>query len=187
MPMTIESQRLIIRPLESKDIENYHELFSNPANLEFETFSPLSLEESKETLAQWMHIGKENGGQVGAMEFGIAIKDTDEIVGVISGFYQDIDSCIMEFGIAILQKCWKMGYAYEASFSFFQYVFLNTLTQRVFSSCNARNVPCINLLKKIGMQKEGHFRKSVKMPDGSYHDEAIFAILKEDFIVKYSL
>lgn len=185
--MIIESERLIIRPLENRDLKNYHELFSNPANLAFETFAPLSLEESSESLTNWMSITKEKGGQIGTIEFGINLKAIDELVGIVSGFYQDIDSCIMEYGISILQDFWRKGIAYEASVSFFKTVFLETSTFRIFASCDAKNEPCINLLKKIGMQKEGHLRKSVRMPNGAYHDEVIFAILKDDFIFKYNL
>jgi [ribosomal protein S5]-alanine N-acetyltransferase len=180
--MIIETARLIIRPLVKEDVGNYHDLFSNPVNLTFETFHPLSFEQSKEALQQWINVNKETGGHLGTMEFGIELKQKNEIIGIISGFFQDVDSSIMEFGIAIMQKFCCNGYAYEASVSFLQNVFSTTSTHRVFSACDAANVPCMKLLRKLGMQQEGHFRKSVKMPDGNYHDEVIFAVLKEDFV-----
>lgn len=182
--MVIETERLIIRPLNIEDFNNYHELFSAPENLTFETFAPLTSDESKESLQQWININREIGGHLGTTQHGIELKQINEIIGVISGFYHDIDSCIMEFGIAILNKFNRNGFAYEASLSFLLHVFSTTSTHRIFASCDSENIPCIRLLRKIGMQQEGQFRKSVKMPNGIYHDEKIFSILKEEFKIE---
>ena len=77
------------------------------------------------------------------------------------------------------------GYATEAAFGLIQYGFEQLGIHRVIAHCNPENIPSWRVLEKIGMKREGCFRKNVffrTTPEGSpiWTDTYEYAILKED-------
>jgi len=177
----LETVRLLIRPLRHDDLPNYHELHSDPRNLVFEKFSPLTFDQSSSALARWIEMGAEFDGLFGTTELAIELISEKRLIGVIGGVYSDQNSEILAFGIMINYDYCKQGYAFEAAHAFINYAFSKANVHRIVSSTDARNKACIRLFEKLKMTNEGLLRKNVKMPDGKYYDEATYAILADDY------
>jgi RimJ/RimL family protein N-acetyltransferase len=73
------------------------------------------------------------------------------------------------------------GYISEAVKAVLQMLFEDAGAHRVRSSCNDRNVRSYRVMERCGLQREGHFRESKKHPDGTYHGEFHYAILRREF------
>ena len=52
---------------------------------------------------------------------------------------------------------------------------------RVRSECNDTNVRSYRVLERCGFTREGHFRENKKNPDGSFHGDFHYGLLKREF------
>ena len=78
------------------------------------------------------------------------------------------------------------GYAYEAAYAFFDYLFGEKGARRIYAYTEDYNVACQHLCEKLGMRREGMFMKFVSFvngPDGTpiYENTIQYAILKKEF------
>lgn len=77
------------------------------------------------------------------------------------------------------------GYATESAYRLIQHGFEHLGIHRVIAHCNPENIASWRVLEKIGMKREGYFRKNVffhATTEGSplWTDTYEYAILKED-------
>ncbi len=87
-----------------------------------------------------------------------------------------------EFGIVIWNKqYWDQGLGAEATQLLLKYAFEQLNLNRVGLQVFAFNDRAIAMYNKVGFQQVGKLRKSV-FRDGSYHDELLMDILREDWI-----
>ena len=76
--MRLETERLILRPYEEKDLPEYHRLLSDKKNLYYlDDITTNTLEESRESLKDAIKLN--NSGEV--RRFCIALKETDKLMG----------------------------------------------------------------------------------------------------------
>ena len=73
------------------------------------------------------------------------------------------------------------GYATEAAAAMLKYGFEDLLLHRVIATCQPENVPSYRVMEKIGMRKEGWFRKCIYRDDQTWWDEYFYALLEEEW------
>jgi [ribosomal protein S5]-alanine N-acetyltransferase len=178
--MHIKSARLLLRPYIYDDLDAYHALNSDPRLLNYELHLPFHIDETKRTLLYWIQAAKDNNTQFGTYEMGIELASEKRIIGLFSASYCDIGSLVLVIGMRIHFDYHGQGFATEALNAVIEEAFTKTDIHRIFGTTDARNVACIKMFEKVGMQREGYLRKSVRLPDDTYSDEVIYAILKED-------
>jgi RimJ/RimL family protein N-acetyltransferase len=193
--MLIKTDRLLLRPYTYDDLIAYHELNSDPRLLTYELHLPFNKNETKRNLLYWMQMAKDNHAQsktyriggkknaplgIGAYEMGIELVAEERIIGLFSSCFRDIGSSVLEIGMRIHYDYHGQGFATEALKGVMEEAFSNTDIHRIFGCTDARNKACIKVFENVGMQREGHLRKSIRLPDDTYADEVIYAILKED-------
>lgn len=150
-PITIGiTNHLIIRELTSEDFSDIYTMCRNPNVNEFIHDLNDSYEEELE---------KHNSHIKNMYNFydygiwGVFLKDTGMLIGRC-GFQNSIidNKSEIEIGYLIDYKYWNNGYATEASDFIVQYA-KNTLdVSRIVAVIETRNLPSINVAKKIGMQ-----------------------------------
>jgi len=84
-----------------------------------------------------------------------------------------------ELGYWIGVPYWGNGYATEAARAVVQYGFATLNLQRIYASHFSNNPASGALLRKIGMQHEGSFRKHI-LKWGQYLDLETYALLKAE-------
>ena len=193
--MLIKTDRLLLRPYVYDDLIAYHELNSDPRLLTYELHLPFNKNETKRNLLYWMQMAKDNNEQsktyriggkknaplgIGAYEMGIELMAEERIIGFFSSTFRDIGSAVLEIGMRIHYDYHGQGFATEALKGVIEKAFSSTDIHRIFGCTDARNKACIKVFENVGMQREGHLRKSIRLPDDTYADEVIYAILKED-------
>jgi RimJ/RimL family protein N-acetyltransferase len=173
----IQTQRLIIRPFRATDFTGLFEYLSNPLVYQFEPGAPI-------TLAEAQALAVERAGQ---SEFwAVALQTTDQIVGHL--YFSQIDPHHLqtwELGYIFNPAHQRQGYASEAAAALVRHGFAAWGIHRVVAHCSPENTASWRLLERIGMHREGYFRKNIYFKtDASgrplWLDTLAYALLEQD-------
>ncbi len=175
-PITINTNRLIIRNFEINDLQSYYQLITNPRVNCFKEFIYENIEQAKTEIEQKIK-NKDSS------ELAIALKDTNEFIGLLFGMYEGDTFSV---GWNFLEQYENKGYAYESSKAYFDYLFNNQNIRRIYAYAEENNLKSQKLCKKLGMRKEGEFKEFISFinnPDGTPHYENTwqYAILKKEW------
>lgn len=115
------------------------------------------------------------------MVVGIAIKQTDQLIGV-TGFHRaDQRNRHTSFGIMIGEKTqWNKGYGTEATALMVKYAFETLNLNRVWLHVYDRNQRAVKAYEKVGFKKEGVLRQD-NYREGRYWDTITMGILREEW------
>ena len=88
-----------------------------------------------------------------------------------------------EIGYDLDPQFWKQGFMTEALTIFIDLTFKVMNLNRLEATANPENDSSVNLLERLGFQKEGLFRQKY-FARGEFRDEIAFALLKSDWLKK---
>ena len=88
-----------------------------------------------------------------------------------------IDADQVEIGITLAPDIQGRGYAIETLRLVLDAVL--QIRHRLIASVDPRNIPCMNLMARVGMRQEAHHRQSIHTPQG-WTDDVIFAMLASE-------
>lgn len=173
----IDTPRLLIRPFQERDSVSLFEYLSNPLVYRFEPGEPISLEK-----AQKLTVERSKGTDFWA----VVLKNDQKLVGHL--YFKQINPeelLTWELGYIFNPAFHNLGYATESAGALIRYGFQHLGIHRIVAHCNPQNVASWKVLEKIGMKREGCFRKNIffqRAVDGSplWLDSLEYAILKED-------
>lgn len=174
----INTSRLLIRQFQAHDYLDLFAYLSNPSVYRFEPGEPISLARAKElTLERALHSDF----------WAVVLRNTQKMVGHL--YFKQIEPqeyFTWELGYIFNPEFHNRGYASEAAQALIGFGFEHSGIHRVIAHCDSRNVASWKVLEKIGMTREGSFRKNVffrRNPDGSplWVDSFEYAVLKEDW------
>ncbi len=184
--MTIETERLILRPFLETDAADVLEYLEKPAVNCFACMKLNSIEEAKEEMKK----------RVGEIEyyFAITLKDTGKVIGEIDAYPEPGEPHSDESAPKdTFSPCWMLnkayqgkGYAYEAAHAFFDYLFKEKGARRIYAYTEDYNTSSQHLCEKLGMRREGLFLEFISFvnnEDGTPHYENTYqyAILKKEW------
>lgn len=182
-----KTKRLIIRPLQLADYENWMQSHTNvrPAQNEWDESSwadsELTLKKFKELLKKQLHLhalDKE-------YSFGIFSKDDGVLLGYVR--LMDISRGLFQnayIGYHIFNVYWGHGFAQEACTAALQIAFKDLNLHRVEAGIAPSNKRSIKTAKAIGLKKEGVSKKRLFINE-AWVDIATYAATSEDFKIKY--
>lgn len=172
----IHTERLIIRQLREKDANGYFLLFKNPRVNCFVDEQIESLEEAYKNVLEKRNL-------CDASELAVCLKNTDEFIGILSGFWEkDTFSVCWNF---LPDYCGR-GYAYESAKAYLEFLFNCMNARRIYAYVEDCNLASRRLCRKLGMRREGVFKEHVSFvsnPDGTplYENTVQFAILRKEW------
>ncbi|EMF71475.1 GNAT family N-acetyltransferase [Leptospira interrogans] len=153
--MVLETERLILRRWENKDLEPFYQMSSDLVVMEH--YPALLTKEDSERFVAKMKIHFE--------EFGyglwiLEIKNTKEWVGY-TGFLNVSFTApftpAVEIGWRLNSSFWNRGYATEAAFVCLNYGFERFGFSKIVSFTSVLNTRSESVMKKIGLKKIGSF------------------------------
>jgi len=167
--------RLILRRLEMGDSADFYRYRSRLEVCEFQTFRPRSIKEAE----AFIKCLAETPDILGTwFQLAVCLKEDNSLIGDIGlNFWAEAQA---EIAYTIDPEYQGLGYATEAVSAVLHYLFADLGKHRIIASVDPRNEKSLNLLNMMGMRKEGHFRKSIRM-DGIWADDCIYAILYEEW------
>ena len=167
-----ETERLIIREADERDIEDLYELYTDANVLKYNCIPPLTRENIRD------------GIESGEYSFCIKLKGEGKVIGAVGfcnngNMRHDVPSRCISYELNT--KYTKKGYMTEAVVAFLRYCFeelgVDVVSARVFD----KNENSLRMLKRLGFTEEGRLRHAVRSADGIIYDDCLFSILKSEF------
>lgn len=172
----IITDRLILRKLDVSDSIAFLEYRSLPEVYEFQSLKPVNkteIEDFFSRISEYPNIPNT------WFQLAVCNKENNKLIGDIGIHFLEDDAQV-EVGYTIAPSFQGHGYATEALSAVIQYLFSVLRKHRVIASVDPNNKRSIRLLGKLGMRKEAHFIKSLKI-SGKWVDDCIYAILNEEW------
>ena len=176
--MRIVTERLILRPPTLKDAED---IARNANNIDVSRYLalvpyPYSVKNAKDFIKLRRKKATRN-----PYNFGITLKHSGKLVGMIGFTGLDKFSAKTEVGYWLGKKHWRQGITTEAMKAMVKFAFRKLKLVRLQADVAIENKASANLLKKIGFKKEGLKRKSARAKStGKWHDTYVFGLLRSD-------
>jgi len=148
----LETERLILRPLEIKDIDDFFEMNNNP-NMNRYLRNPLL---NKLDVENYIKKIRAEYVKNGIGRYGVILKENNKLIG-FSGlkFRANEENGYANFydiGYRFSEDYWRKGYAKEAASAWIEYGF-NKMQLKIIHACaETENIPSNNLLKLLGFQ-----------------------------------
>ena len=184
--MTIETERLILRPFLETDAADVYEYLHEPA---VNCFASMKLNSLDEAVAEVKNRTYET-----EYHFAIVLKETGKVIGEIDAYPEAGEHHSDENDLKdTFSPCWMLnlnftgkGFAYEAAYAFFDYLFKEKGARRIYAYTEDTNIRSQHLCEKLGMRREGlflEFTTFVNNTDGTprYENTYQYAILKKEW------
>ena len=169
--MHIETERLRIRKFELKDLQAVYEYTSDAKVMKYIPEGVFKEEAVKEFIQQ--NMGEE------AEKFAVILKDENLLIGHIF-FGKYFGDHTYEIGWVFNPKFYNQGYASESAKAMLEHGFEKMKLHRIIATCQPQNTPSYRVMEKIGMRREGYFKKCIPSGD-EWWDEYYYAILDEEW------
>jgi len=168
---TLETPRLLLRPLVMDDADAVDAWASNPANVRYMSFGPNTLEETRQFLASVRP----------SLDFGVELKATGQLIGSC-GVYPDAANDTGVLGWILHIDHWRHGYGTECGGALIRYGFETLRLRRLVSECAAVNYGSYRVMERNGMRREAlHVKAIWARIDKEWIDKAEYAILAEEY------
>lgn len=173
----IETERTILRPIESKDNKQVFSYRSDSETNKYQSWIPKNLGDVNEFISK-------NPSEFNKPEtwFQLVIieKNTNEIIGDIGIHFIDSDNFQCEIGCTLNKNVHGKGFATEALRGSIDYLFKKLSKHRIVASIDPKNINSIKLIERIGFRKEGQFKESLLI-NGEWVDDLVYALLKKEW------
>ncbi len=148
MKLTLETQRLILRPFKTEDAEAmFFGWASDPEVTKYLTWNThKNIEETKTIINQWIKEYEKPE----RLNFAIELKNQDEIIGGIDvvGYLNGINGTPV-IGYNLARKYWNKGYMTEACRCLLDYLFSKGYSE-VRIDAMSENIGSIRVIQKCG-------------------------------------
>ena len=176
--INLKTQRLNLRPISEKDIENIHKLHSLPETDRFNTLGiPKDLNETKIVVEKW--ISENNLENNKSYTFAIELIEGKEFIGLIGINLGKEKYKNAEVWFKFDCAFWNKGFATESLNKILDFGFETLQLHRIEAGCAIENIGSISVLEKVGMFREAYTRKLLPLKSG-WSDNYGYAILSTD-------
>jgi len=178
-PPRLETERLILRPLEETDAHAVFAYASNPYMTRFTLWEAhRDLNDTLEFLNGYVK-GRYLEGVPDGM--GICLKvESTRVIGSLGCYWNSQKNRTMELGYALGEPHWGQGIISEAARALLAHVFATYDVQRVQAHCLAPNAASVRVMEKLGMTFEGRLRSAL-FHRGQFWDLLMYSILRDEF------
>ena len=165
--MTLETERLILRPFTMRDAPVIQRLLNDPSVSDglLSIGYPFGMADARKWLARNV-----------TNRFAITIKTSSELCGGI-GIHSDARQPRAEMGYWVGRAFWGNGYAAEAAQAIVKFGFEIMGLQRIGAMHFPRNAASQRVLEKIGMKREGLLRQYAKK-NGRFEDLIVYSAIR---------
>lgn len=165
MNLILETDRLLLRPLEMGDAEAMFLLDSNPNVHKFLGNHPVkSIDESINYIKNLQNQYKTNG--IG--RFAVILKDSGKFIGWCGiKFITEPENDHVNFyeiGYRFLEEYWGNGYAYESAKAWYSFAFKELKVETLYASAHTDNIGSRRILEKLGLQLKNEFIWNNEVP-----------------------
>lgn len=174
----IITERLILRPFELSDVDDFYEYAKNPNIGKNAGWEPHKIkEESLQIIKQFQKTGG---------EYAIVFKQSNKVIGSL-GLQKDTKRTVanaMSIGYSISEDFWGYGLMTEAVKSIIKYAFEEKMASVLTINHFPFNKRSKRVIEKCDFRYEGRLRCAYQMFDGNVYDELCYSILREEYFLR---
>ncbi|MEM7332742.1 MAG: bifunctional GNAT family N-acetyltransferase/class I SAM-dependent methyltransferase [Chloroflexota bacterium] len=174
---TLETDRLILRELRLDDGPDVFVFQSDPYVQRFNDVPLKKLEDVYPYISELLvdHFSQK------FLIWAVTLRGKDKVFGTVGLGAWNKHHRRAEVGYALAQSHWRQGYGSEAVTAVLKFGYEQLNLNRIYARTIADNFESVGLLEKIGFRLEGIQRGHSWEDDNTFHDGAIFALLKDEF------
>ncbi|MBI5352072.1 MAG: GNAT family N-acetyltransferase [Chloroflexi bacterium] len=177
--MLLQTQRLILRNFKDCDLDIFVSYRNDPEVAKYQGWGlPYPREKGEKFITSMKD--KFALKQADWIQYAIALKDTDELIGDLGCYVRKDDARQAKIGYTIASKHWRKGYATEVIPFILEYLFEDMDMHRVAADCDSENVASYRTLEKLGFRREAYFVESF-LVNGVYTSEYHYGMLQREW------
>ena len=173
----IDADAIRLRALESKDIADIHDIYSDEIAMEYWGSPPTSSAEQSRQLLNRDLKAVEDGQ---AMTWAIELKETGKLIGKCILWQYSECNQRAEVGYILSRDYWRRGLMTQALQAMIDYAFTSLEIHRLEADTDDNNNGSLALLEKLGFQREGFFRERWYV-SGKWQNSIMLGLLKQDW------
>lgn len=175
---TLNTARLVLRPIMEEDIDAVFAACSNPRVTEYTFFETHQDRGESEAFIRECLNAKSPDGKV---HFAITRREAPGVLIGMCGARRIEQRCnsAVELGYWLAVECWHQGYATEAVRGLLPFLFEHFGSERVQAHTIAENAASARVLEKAGMCYEGTLRHATYRR-GRYWDVRMYSLLRNE-------
>jgi len=150
--VSLQTQRLVLRPFAAGDGPAFHEYLSDPEVARYTSLLPISLEQAQEMIDNI--VGAQTTSDAPPLAFAIALRGDDLLIGNCRLKRDRDDPGQADIAYFLNRRYWGRGYATETVRALIKYGFQELVLRRIFGLCVPENVASRRVMEKAGMQAE---------------------------------
>ncbi len=182
LPIVKKTARLILRPLEATDYENWVQAYSSmrPPQNEWDETNWAESELTPKKFKELLKSEKDQRHRDHFYSFGVFLKDDGTLIGQVS--LMDISRAVFQnayVGYRIFNNYWGYGFAQEATRGCIDIAFKKLKLHRVEAGIAPANKRSIKVAKALKMRKEGLSKRRL-LVHKKWQDMEIWALTKEE-------
>jgi RimJ/RimL family protein N-acetyltransferase len=175
--MKLETERLIIRPIELDDKSEIFEYRSDKETNKYQGWIPKTIDDV-ETF--WGGISKQIDEPETWFQFVLIEKESQKVIGDLGIHFWGKENKQAEIGCTLNKVFQNKGYATESVKKVIDYLFHELNKHRIITSIDPHNEKSIRLVERIGFRKEAHFTESLFINE-KWVDDLIYALIEKDW------
>jgi RimJ/RimL family protein N-acetyltransferase len=180
----IRGDRLLLRPLTSRDIDALLAYRGREDVCRYVPFEPMTREGITERLTgQWARTELTGEGQ--SLTLGAEVSQTGELAGDIILFWHSEEHAGGEIGYVFNPSLGGRGYATEAVTMMLRLGFEELGMHRIIARIDERNDPSVRLARRVGMRQEARLVEN-EFFKGEWSTELDFATLAAEWHAAHS-
>jgi RimJ/RimL family protein N-acetyltransferase len=176
--VTIQTERLVLRPMDEGDIDALFEMCSVP---EVVRYTPRPAMKERIEAEQMMERIKANFARGDAFQLGIERRQDRVVLGYCGLFSFHETSRRAEIGYSLDIRYWGEGYMSEALVAFVDYAFDGLGLHRIEADIDPRNAASARSLVRLGFTYEGLLRERWIVA-GEISDTGMYGLLRSDWV-----
>jgi RimJ/RimL family protein N-acetyltransferase len=175
----VQTERLLIRPLTSDDVDALHSYRSIPEVCRYVPFEPMTKDEITERIGrQWANRELTDEGQFFIL--GVEARDSAALVGDVFLSWASREHATGEIGWVFHPDHGGRGYATEAARELLRLGFDGIGLHRMMARLDERNDASARLCRRLGMREEARLVEN-EWFKGEWTNELDFAILDREW------
>ena len=173
---TLETERLILRPLRMRDAED---LFAYAQDPEVSRHVLWETHRSVWDSRMFLRAAKRQYRRGEPGSFAITLRQSGRMIGTIGFMWINVDYRSGEVGYSLSRDYWNRGIMTEALREVLRFGFEDLALNRIEAQHETDNPASGKVMEHAGMRYEGTLRQRIKNK-GRYVDVALYAILRGD-------
>lgn len=174
----LETPRLLLRPMTMHDAQDIYDYSRDPEVARYVLWSAhRSLSESRAYLRYILKQYRDGAPS----SWGIVLKSTGHLVGTIGYMAYSGENSTVEIGYSLARPLWNHGLMTEALQAVLAFSFERMQIHRVEAQHDTANPASGQVMRKCGMNHEGHLKGRV-YNKGRFVDVELYATVREDWV-----